>query len=140
MRSSLSSSDEPEIERTKPIELFRPLIGTMIGVCILWVFVFLGQDVKQTRANAMAFISPGVLAVIMLNLFFSADIVVGSYQYSIVVAVVSSVPVAILGAMFSSEKYEIRNAAGELFIMYGIFCMVIGLAGSSILYPLLESP
>jgi len=139
MRSLLSSSDEPEIERSKPIELFRPLIGAMIGVCILLAFVFLGQDFKQTRANAMAFTTPGVLAVIMLNLFFSAGIVVGSYQYSIVVVVVSSIPFAILGAMLSSKRYEVRYAAGELFVMYGIFCMVIGLA-VSILYPLLEPP
>lgn len=140
MRRSLSDSDEHEIEKSKSIELLCPLIGAVIGVCILWGFLFWGQDIQQARMNAIAFVSPGILVVIVLKIFFSVDIVIGSYRYNIVVATISSIPFAILGAMVFSKRYEMRIAAGELFVIYGVICMSIGLVGISILYPLLETP
>lgn len=139
MRRSLVDSDEPEIEKPNRIDLLRPLIGAVLGVCIFWIVEFLGQDVKQSRMNVVAFVSPGILAVLVLKLFFSMDIVMGTPQFSVIVATVSSIPIAILGAMVASKNPKVRYAAGEFFVFYAVFCM-IGLLAVSKFYPLLEAP
>jgi hypothetical protein len=139
MRRSFADRDESENEKSKSIDLFRPFIGAVIGVCIFWAFLFLGQDVKQAQMNANAFITPGILAVLVLKLSFSMDIVMGTPQFSIMVAIISTIPIAILGAMAASRNPKVRYAAGEFFVIYGIFCM-IGLLAISKLYPLLETP
>jgi hypothetical protein len=100
-----------------------PVIGALAGITLFALFYFLSNAVRSEILH-LALNAPGFLIYLTIGSVYTSDVDVLDQQ--IILFGISSIPYAVLGALFGSKNKGLIIMGIVLFIIYSLVSATIG--------------